>query len=104
MFCPECRAEYIDGIIFCSVCNIRLVEKLPEAEPPLTNFVDYEEVLSTYNPADIAFLKSLLEGEGIQHFFKGEHFMYVRPMADPARLMIRKDQVEDALQLINRKM
>ena len=57
-------------------------------------------VLATYNPADIAIIKSLLDGEGITYFFKGEYFTYVRPLADPARLMVRKDQVEDAKDLL----
>ena len=62
--------------------------------------MDYKEVLATYNPADIAFLKSVLESEGIQYFFKGEHFMYVRPLADPVRLMVRTDQVAKAADLL----
>jgi hypothetical protein len=59
-------------------------------------FVDYKEVLGTYNPADIALIKSLLDAEGITYFFKGEHFSYVRPLADPARLMVKEDEVLDA--------
>ena len=69
----------------------------PEPDP---EFIDYKEVLATYNPADIAFLKSLLESERIEYFFKGENFMYVRPLADPVRLMIRTDQADDAVALL----
>jgi hypothetical protein len=68
---------------------------LPEPE-----FVEYKEILATYNPADVVFLKSLLESEGIQYFFKGEHFMYMRPLADPVRLMVRQDQVEETVELV----
>jgi hypothetical protein len=70
---------------------------LEEEQPEFVNFV---EILATYNPADIVFLKSLLESEGIQYFFKGEHFMYMRPLADPVRLMVRQDQVDDAIDLV----
>ena len=98
MFCPECRTEYREGFTVCADCKVNLVEVLlPEPEPV---FIDYKEVLRTYNPADIAFLKSLLESEGIQYFFKGENFMYVRPLADPARLMVRADQVDEAVELL----
>ena len=98
MFCPTCRAEYREGFHVCADCNVDLVDELtPEPEP---EFVNLKEVLATYNPADVAFLKSLLESEGIQYFFKGEHFMYMRPLADPVRLMVREDQVEDALELL----
>ena len=98
MFCPDCESEFIEGITRCPVCDVALVNALPTAPEP--EFVDYVEVLATYNPADVAFIKSLLEGEGIQYFFKGEHFMYMRPLADPVRLMVRADQVETARELV----
>ena len=98
MFCPECKSEFIKGIKICPVCNVKLIDELPPEPEP--EFVNYGEVLATYNPADIAFLKSLLDSEGIHYFFKGEHFMYVRPLADPVRLMVRTDQVEMALELL----
>ena len=98
MFCPHCRAEYRDGFRVCSDCGVDLVDALPPEPEP--EFVNLKEVLATYNPADVAFLKSLLESEGIQYFFKGEHFLYMRPLADPVRLMVREDQVEEALELL----
>lgn len=98
MFCPTCRSEYREGFHTCSDCNVDLVETLPPQPEP--EFVNLKEVLATYNPADVAFLKSLLESEGIQYFFKGEHFMYMRPLADPVRLMVREDQVEETLDLL----
>jgi hypothetical protein len=94
MFCPKCRAEYREGFRTCADCNIELVDELaPEPEP---EFVDYEEILATYNRADMALIKSILDAENITYFFKGEYFAYVNPLADPARLMVRKDQVRDA--------
>ena len=98
MFCPKCRAEYRQGFYTCSDCNIKLVYELPPLPEP--EFVDFKEILATYNPADVVFLKSLLESEGIQYFFKGEHFLYMRPLADPVRLMVRQDQVEEAVELV----
>jgi hypothetical protein len=98
MFCPECRAEYREGFTVCADCNVALVDDLePEPEP---EFIDYKEVLGTYNPADVAFLKSLFESERIQYFFKGENFMHLRPLADPVRLMVRTDQVDEAVELL----
>jgi len=68
MFCPECESEFIEGITRCPVCDIKLIDELPP-EPEL-EFVDYKEILATYNPADFAFLKSLLDSEGITLFLK----------------------------------
>ncbi len=98
MFCLECKSEFIEGITICPECNVKLIDELPPEPKP--EFVDYKEILATYNPADIVFLKSILDSEGIQYFFKGEHFMYVRPLADPVRLMVRIDQVEKAFELL----
>ena len=98
MFCPECKSEFIAGIAICPECQINLIGELPPEPEP--EFVDYDEILATYNPADISLLKSILDSEGITYFFKGENFQHVRPWADPARLMIRKDQVEKVVDLI----
>jgi hypothetical protein len=98
MFCPECKAEFVEGISRCPVCGVDLIDDLPPEPDP--EFVEFREILATYSPADIAFLKSLLESEKIQYFFKGEHFMYVRPLADPVRLMVRVDQVDQAVGLL----
>jgi hypothetical protein len=100
MFCPKCRAEYREGYTTCSDCRIDLVETLPPLPEEEPEFVKFTEILATYNPADVVFLKSLLDSEGIQYFFKGEHFMYMRPLADPVRLMVRQDQVEVAIELV----
>lgn len=100
MFCPKCKAEYRDGFKICSDCDVALVKESLEIVANEPQFIDFKEVLATYNPADVAFIKSLLESAGIQYYFKGENFMYVRPLADPVRLMIRIDQVEEARDLL----
>lgn len=98
MFCPECKAEYREGIAVCSDCKIPLVDELPEETEP--EFVDFEEVLRTYNPADIAFIKSLLEGENITYFFQGEFFNQMEGPVVPARLLVRKDQAALAKKIL----
>lgn len=94
MFCPKCRIEYREGFYVCVDCNSDLVDELPAEEKP--EFIDYVEVMGTYNPADVALIKSILDTENITYYFNAEHFMYVRPLAEPARLMVRTDQAERA--------
>ncbi|RMG04320.1 MAG: DUF2007 domain-containing protein [Nitrospirae bacterium] len=60
----------------------------------------FVKILSTFNPLDIAMIKSLLDPEGIEYFFLGEHFNYVRPLADPAVLMVRREQEEMAREIL----
>jgi hypothetical protein len=101
MFCPICRVEYRQGFTKCSDCGVELVAELPP-EPPEAKpeFVDYKEVLTTFNPADIAFIKSILNEENITYFFQGENFLRMQPLALPARLMVKTDQVDKAVEIL----
>lgn len=98
MFCPKCRSEYREGFYRCPDCSLDLVERL--AAEPAPEFIAYEEVLATYNTADIAFLKSVLDSEDIIYHFHGENFSRIDPMIQPARLMVKKDEVEKARELL----
>lgn len=98
-FCPRCGYEYRAGIDRCPDCREALVQSLPPEEEPV-EFTDYREVLSTYNPFDIAIVKSILDAEGIRYFFQGEQFLYVQPFALPARLMVETGQAEEAMEIL----
>jgi hypothetical protein len=94
MFCPRCRTEYREGFSVCADCDSDLVDELPPEEVP--EFTEYVEVLGTYNPADVALIKSILDAENITYYFNAEHFMYVRPLGETVRLMVKKDEAEKA--------
>lgn len=58
------------------------------------------EVFSTYNPGDIAFVKSLLDGEGIHYYFQGESPAMLVAAGAYARLLVgagQADRVRDIL-------
>ncbi len=61
---------------------------------------EYVEILATFNPADIAIIKSLLDSEDIDYYFKGEFFNFVEPLIQPARLMVRQDQAQSAREIL----
>ena len=88
MFYPKCRTEYREGFYVCVDCNSNLVDELSPEERP--EFIEYVEVMGTYNPADVALIKSILDAENITYYFNAEHFMYVRPLAEPVRLMVKQ--------------
>lgn len=98
MFCPKCGAEYREGYYVCVDCDSDLVDELPPEIKP--EFIEYAEVLGTYNPADVALIKSILDSENITYYFNAEHFMYVRPLAEPVRLMVKKDEAEKAKEIL----
>ncbi|MFH0778178.1 MAG: DUF2007 domain-containing protein [Candidatus Eisenbacteria bacterium] len=104
MFCPKCKSEYREGFVTCSDCGVPLVAELPDepysGEAGPAEDVEFVEVLATYNAADIAIMKSVLDSASIQYYMLGENFMYVRPLADPVRLMVLKEQVEDVRTLL----
>ena len=99
MFCPRCKSEYEDGIEACAECGSALVPELPPDEPP-PHWIDFEEVLSTFNAGDIALIKSILDGEGISYYFHGEGFNYVHPLVQAPKLMVQKDQAEQVREIL----
>ena len=74
-----------------------MVDELPQEEVP--QFTEYVEVLGTYNPADVALIKSILDAEGITYYFNPEHFMY-SPLAEPVRLMVKRDETERVKEIL----
>jgi len=98
MFCPECKSEYRKGFLTCGECDVPLVEALPPQEEPA--FIEYEEVLSTNSPSDRVIIKSILDAEGITYFFQGENVAAYVYHAIPVRLMVRKDEVMTAIDIL----
>ena len=100
MYCPHCGTEYIEGVTVCADCGIPLTEARPAEDQRLPETTEFEEVLATFNPGDLAIIKSLLDGESIEYFIQGEFFNYVEPLVQPARLMVRKDQVKETREIL----
>ncbi len=99
MYCSECGIKYKKSINLCPECGVPLISgPLPESilEPP-----GFEEILATFNAGEIAIIKSLLDGEGITYYFKGEFSNYVEPLTQPARLMVLKDDAEKAREILS---
>jgi hypothetical protein len=57
-------------------------------------------LLVTFNPGDVAIVKSLLDSAGIEYFASGEGFCLARPLVEPVRFLVRADQVEEARELL----
>ena len=97
MYCPRCKDDYGDeGHTRCVDCGADLVSGHPQ-EPEHIKFV---QVLSTYNPLDVAMIKSILDSEEITYYFHGENFMLIQPLVEPARLMVDQKEVVTVKELL----
>lgn len=105
MFCPECGAEFVDGITRCEECRVDLTPE-PPAEPAMDEQDALVAVLRTGDPLVVALAKSLLDGAGIDFFVKGEGlqdlFAFGRvgtgfnPITGPAEFQVRRYKEEEA--------
>jgi hypothetical protein len=96
MWCPQCKSEYVDGIMRCPECGADLVEELPEEHDEPLEPIQWEELLFTHNQGDIAIIKSLLDEAGIIYYFQGDIVSVTRAWVDPARLYIKKEDIPKA--------
>lgn len=64
------------------------------------DYIDYEEILEIHNPGDQAFIKSLFEAEGIIYFCQGEHVAPYLFHALPIRILVKKNQVARAREIL----
>ena len=108
MFCPDCGAEYVEGITVCSTCNVPLVNQPPNATEP--EFIKFVTVYETGDPAFITFAKSILQSEGIKYFVKGEGLQDLfaggrlgsgfNPVIGPVKIQVDEKDVEKAKELL----
>lgn len=74
------------------------MENHESREGPGGSPVEYMEVLVTSNPAEIAFIKSLLDDEEIEYFFQGEESASL--FSTSTRLMVDKEQAARVRELL----
>lgn len=75
MFCPECGAEFKEGITTCDECEVALVVD-PPPEPEVAKYVS---VLETSDLSAIPVIKTALEAAGIPFRTRGEGLMNLFP-------------------------
>ena len=63
-------------------------------------FTEYVPILETHNAGDRVFLKSVLDAEGITYYIQGEYVAHYLFNALPMRLMVKKNQAEQARDIL----
>ena len=62
--------------------------------------IEYELVLEIQNSGDLIFLKSILDAEGITYYVQGEHVAQFIFHSVPMRLMVKKQEVANAREIL----
>jgi hypothetical protein len=77
-FCPNCEAEYKEGITVCPDCNIELVPELT-AENKVHDASEGEPVplRSFSNSAEAEMVREMLNNNGIRSFVEGGDFAVI---------------------------
>jgi hypothetical protein len=70
MFCPQCGAEYQEGLRECPDCEVPLVGERPTKQAP--GPIKFVTVLESNDRTVIAVGESLLQDAGIHYFARGE--------------------------------
>jgi protein-S-isoprenylcysteine O-methyltransferase Ste14 len=101
MYCPECRSEYREGFFECAECLVPLVASLSPEEPePIPEYVDLEEVMTSFDTGEIAMARSILDYHQISYLVQGENFSTCYGSM-PARIFVSKDKVNEAKGLLH---
>jgi hypothetical protein len=64
------------------------------------HFIDYELIFEIHSAGDQAYLKSVLDAEGITYFIQGEHVAPFVFHSVPMRLMVKKDEAAKVRELL----
>ncbi|MCB0282151.1 MAG: hypothetical protein H6627_10330 [Calditrichae bacterium] len=61
----------------------------------------FVEILKTFNAGDIGIIKSILDGEGIEYYVRGENFNLVEPLVQPVTFFIREQDRQTVMDLLD---
>lgn len=113
MICPQCAGEYRDGFTQCVDCEVPLVAAPPGAaegpEPEPEPDVGLVSVLETGDPAEMAFVESLLlegnipyvkQGDRVQDLFGIGRVGGFNVLTGPAKLLVSEEHVEAAREIL----
>ncbi len=109
MICPECRGEFVPGVVDCPDCHLALVEEL-QNDSLVVRSEPWVTVAKISSPVELTVLKSMLESHGVPVFVPGEHSFQQVPalhilrhttlIAGQCKLQVPENWLERARELI----
>jgi hypothetical protein len=109
MFCPQCQREFSWDVMVCPDCDVDTVDELPREGPEPTPDAELVRVFATGDTGLIAIARSLLEGEKIDFFVRGDGLQDLFGLGrttgysfamGPAEFWVRADDAENARALL----
>ena len=97
-FCPDCQAEYNEGVAKCADCEVELVPTLPEED--LRDFIEF---YASFDWLEAGRIGSILEENGIKSLIRdltSSAFPTSAGRSAAKRIAVGADKVEEAAQLI----
>jgi hypothetical protein len=108
VFCPKCGDEFRPGFTHCADCDVDLVEKRPEVDPPPP--FEMVTVLETGDQSLVAVAKSVLEGAGIPCIARNERLQNLfgwgtigtgfNAAMGPIRIQVLREDADTAQELL----
>lgn len=101
MICPNCEAEYVEGVTVCADCGTELVTQ----EDFEINLVEHDDWISVYS-TDVMYeaemIKSNLAGAKIESIILSQKDKSFPAGGDLSviKVMVQKDDADDAVNII----
>jgi hypothetical protein len=107
-FCPNCKAEYVEGIKTCTDCEVALVAELPKGPEPEYENEGMVGVFGAKDGFEAKIVKGILEEAGIPVWEKAEVVQWQGtftsgPLAEEV-LAVPESRAEEAIEIIRRAL
>lgn len=100
--CPNCKYEYIEGIVICPDCNTPLIEALELNDYSELSEQDWVLVYTSFSVIDVDMIKEFLESAGISASILSQKDSSFPAPGDlsKVKLFVKKVDVSEALEFI----